>query len=46
MFTRVGGADVSRRHVTITQRGTGLENAGDVTHRKHAEDFGDFEKVS
>ena len=25
---------------------TGLESAGDVTHRKRAEDFGRFEKVS
>ncbi len=24
----------------------GLQNAGDVTHRKRAEDLGDFEKVT
>ena len=24
---------------------TGLQSVGDVTHRKRAEDFGDFEKV-
>ena len=46
VFTRAGGADVSLRDVTIAQWETGLESAGDVTHRKRAGDLGDFEKVS
>ena len=48
MFTRVRG-----RSVRVTQRchnsprwETGLASANDVTHRKHAEDFGNLKKVS
>ena len=44
VFTRSRGADVSLRDVTIAQMETGLQSAGDVTNRKRAEDFGDFEK--
>ena len=46
VFTRAGGADLSLRDVTIAQMGNGLESAGDVTHRKRAEDLGYFEKVN
>ena len=46
VFAHVGGANMSLRDVTIAQTGNGLESAGDVTHRKRAEDFVDFEKVS
>ncbi len=46
VFTRVRGANMSLRDVTIEKWETGLQSAGDVTHRKRAEDFGDFEKVS
>ena len=44
VFMHAGGTDVSLRDVTIAQMG--LQSAGDVTHRKRAEDLGDFEKVS
>ena len=40
---RAGGTDVSLRDVPITQMETGLQSAGDVMHRKRAEDLGDFE---
>ena len=46
VFRRAGGADVSLKDVTIAQIGNGVESVGDVTHRKRAEDMGDFEKVS
>ena len=46
VFTYAGVADVSLRDVTIAQMGNGQESVGDVTHRKRAEDLGDFEKVS
>ena len=46
VFTHARGADVSLRDVTKPRWETGLQSAGDVTHRKRAEDFGDFEKVS
>ena len=39
VFTRARGADVSLRNGE-----TGLESANDVTHRKRAEDFGNFEE--
>ena len=42
VFTCAGGTDVSQ----YPRWETGLQSAGDVTHRKRAEDLGDFEKVS
>ena len=41
---RGGGADVSLRDVTIAHIGSWFRGAGDVTHRKSAEDFGRFWK--
>ena len=47
VFTRTCGADVSLRDVTIAQDGkTGLQSAGDLTHRKSVEDFGNLKKES
>ena len=37
-------AGVSLRDVTIAQDKAGRQGASDVTHRKRAEDFGDFEE--
>ena len=37
-------ADVSLRDVTIAQDETGWQGENDVTHRKRAEDFGDFKE--
>ena len=50
--TRVGGADekviIERLCISLPYVGweTGIESAGDVSHRKLGEDFGDFEKFS
>ena len=44
VFTRMRGADVSLRDVTIAQMGNGDRECDDVTHRKRAEDLGNFEK--
>ena len=47
VHARAGGANVSIRDVTITRDGKRrLERANDVMHRKCAEDFGRFKKVS
>ena len=46
VFMCMGGADVSLRCYNSLRWETGLESAGDVTHRMRAEDFGNFEKVS
>ena len=43
VLTRVRRVDVSLKDVTIARDGKrGLQSAGDVTHRKRAEDFGRF----
>ncbi len=44
MFTRARGTDVSFRDVKI--KITDRDNVIDVMHRKRAEDFERFEKVS
>ena len=47
VFTRARRADVSLRDVTIARdEKKGLLSAGNVTHRKRAEDFGNLKKVS
>ena len=42
-----GRADMSLRDITIAQDGKqGLASANDITHRKHAENFGNLKSVS
>ena len=45
-FTRARSGYVTQRCHNSPRWETGLQSAGDVTHRKRAEDLGDFEKVS
>ena len=44
-FVRARSGCVTQRCHNSPRWETGLESANDVTHRKHEEDFGDFEKV-
>ena len=46
VFTRAWGRRVTQRCHNSPRWETGLQSAGDVTHRKRAEDFGNLKKVS
>ena len=47
VFSRAQSGRVTQRcHIRNPRWETGLGSANDVTHRKRAEDLGDFEKVS